>query len=324
MAKSHSAPHRSRPLNAPTVSRPTISHWSICDERELGFLCDASNAFSRHSYQSSFEAASTDPESFVALDLFSTCIEGFRTPLLRNGTNKYFDVSSSPRKFSATKFRPTLPCPNAYVIIPEAPHLLAATLGDTWNPRVALESVVHDLPSGPSWTIPYDCFDPASSRSLRLFDSHPSLHFYWLLCMGLLRDHGWAKSDTPVEVQFRPYKCDLASRFTSLETTSLFPSARHFKSESAMDAQRGRKRVFQNPSAANDATLLLVGDSHCYSAISQIMSFFFSEVVFFWASRGSNWGDNRDEITEIATNSADFFVEEASERFFLTNFTNAD
>ena len=309
-------------MSTPSVSRPTINQWSICDERQLGFLCDASNAFSRHSYQSSFEAASKDPDNFGALDLFSTRIEGFQTPLLRNGTNKYFDVSSSPRKFSVAKFRPALPCPNAYVIIPEAPHYLAAMLGDAWNPRIALESVARNLPAGPRWTIPYGCFEPTSSRSLRLFDSHPSLHFYWLLCMELLRDHGWATSNIPIEVQFRPYKCDLASRFTSQETISLFPSARHFKSESAGDAQRGRKRVFQNPTAANDATLLLVGDSHCYSAISQIMSFFFSEVVFFWASRGSNWGGNRDEIIEIANNSADFFIEEASERFFLVNYTD--
>ena len=311
-------------MNAPSLPRPTVNQWSLCDERELGFLCDASNAFSRHSYQSHFEAAIAVPKGLDALDLFLTHIDGFRTPLLRNGTNRYFDVSSSPRKFSTTKFRSTLPYPNAYVIVPEAPHLLAASLGEAWNAKLALNSVIHSLPQDTTWTIPYGCFDASSSRSLRLFDSHPSLHFYWLLCLGLLRDHGWAIGDSRIEVQFRPYKCDLASRFTNQETVSLFPSAKHFKSETAGDAQRGRKRIFQNPSAVNDATLLLVGDSHCYSAISQIMSFFFSRVVFFWASRGSNWGGSRDEIIEIATRSADLFIEEASERFFLTNYTEAD
>ncbi len=310
-------------MNAPSILKPTITQWATSDGRELGFLCDASNAFARHAYQSEFEAVSADPDGLGALDLFIARIDGLDAPLLRNGTNRYFDVSSSTRKFSTIKFRPSLPNPDAYVIIPEAPHLLAEALGDTWNATLALESIAHDLPAGPAWTIPHRCFDSTPSRSLRLFDSHPSLHFYWLLCTGLLRDHGWATENTRIEVQFRPYKCDLAARFSSQEAISLFPSAKHFTSEIAGDAQRGRKRVFVNPAATNDATLLLVGDSHCYSAISQIMSFFFSRVIFFWASRGSNWGDNRSEIIEMATNSADFFIEEASERFFLTNYTDA-
>ncbi|MGH8062962.1 MAG: hypothetical protein ACREO7_13215 [Pseudoxanthomonas sp.] len=295
--------------------------WNVSCDDTLDHLCAASNAFARAAYQRAFDDICAEQFLLSQLDLCSVLVEGNNCPILKSGSNKYYEISSNPVVFDDARFVATGLIPDCYIVIPEAARLASPLLEREWNASCAIDSIRPALARQQlDWVHIEDVHGIAVASALRAFDSHPSISFYWRLCKSLLIAHGWSVGIDGLDVAFRRYKCDLAARFSEVETSSLFVSSKYFRSESPGDTQRGKFRIFENEGAPNQATLLLVGDSHSYSAISQILSHYFKRVLFYWADRASNYGARHDEIAQHAQ-EADFFIEECSERFFLRNFS---
>jgi predicted RNase H-like HicB family nuclease len=57
--------------------------------------------------------------------------------------------------------------------------------------------------------------------------------------------------------------------------------------------------------------------SHSFSAMSQLLSYYYESVTFYWANRASDYGNCADAIKRA---HADIVIEESSERFLLSNF----
>ena len=58
-------------------------------------------------------------------------------------------------------------------------------------------------------------------------------------------------------------------------------------------------------------------ESHAFSAMSQLLSYYYASVTFYWANRVNGYGRCAEAIEQ---GRADLVIEESSERFLLSNF----
>lgn len=284
----------------------------VASPHDLEPLVRASNAHARETYQQAFDALS--PADLERLDLLVARTPEQRIPTLKNGTNRYLETASAPLSFDFRRFVACGLTPDVFVVVPESPNLLAPYI--TPSPRSCLSDLAAS-PLRPGWLTIADCGNIAVDSCVRAFDSHLSVLFYWRTVLDMIRRLGGSVEIDGVEVAFRPYKCDLAGRFSEATATSLFVHNRHFHSEMGGDSQSGRTRLFRNPGAPNKQAVALIGDSHSFSAMSQLLSYYYESVTFYWANRASDYGNCADAIKRA---HADIVIEESSERFLLSNF----
>lgn len=279
---------------------------------ELAELVRASNAHARDTYQAMFDAIG--PDELKRLDLLVAQTPAQRVPVLNNGSNRYMEFASAPLSFNFQRFAAAGLTPDVFVVVPEMTNLL----GEYVLP-VPATSCLRELskhPLCPDWLLVADRGAVPADDCVRAFDSHPSALFYWRVVEDIVRRIGGSTAIAGVDVFFRPYQCDLASRFSDAKTRSLFPFNGYLASESG-DGQTGRSRTYRNPSAPNKQEVALIGDSHAFTAMSQLLSSYYESVTFFWANRVSGYGSCADAISRMR---ADHVIEESSERFLLSNF----
>ncbi|QOW24160.1 hypothetical protein [Lysobacter sp. H23M47] len=292
--------------------------WEVCSPADAYKLAFASNALASAIYATEFSQslARIDELDLLRVDLPN----GESVPLLKNGANGYFDISRTGRRFVEESYARGVGNTSAYLVIPETPCLASDRLhGLARDCGTALQSLTNLIPDD---IVIASVAGMSFESYARYYDSHLSIPSYWTICLELLRRLRLSDKLEALECTFRMYQGDLASKFSALSSPSLFVFNRHLSSEKLCISNSGRNRIFVNDDAPNKAHLLLIGDSHSYSAMSQIMSHYFSRVTFFWGTRANGYGDAADEIADFYSR-ADFVIEEISERFFLRNFTRA-
>lgn len=302
------------------VSDKAQQTWEVASLPDAIQLATASNAFAAAIYGARFKAICEDGAALTDLDMLAIQVADVRIPVLRSGANKYYELSSKPASFNSEAFLRVGLTPDCHLIVPEPAGLAGDFLPGGWDPTVAIRSC--DLTAIDGLHVA-TLGNLSLAASMRFFDSHWSVPFYWQLCIGLIASRGFRCDLDAFHCFFRPYKGDLASRFSEESSFSMFVSNRFFHSETPGTMQSGKRRIFINPNAPNRQHLLLVGDSHSYSSMSHIFSHYFEKVTFFWANRANRYGAVGEQIETVAR-EADFFIEETSERFFLRNFTVAD
>ena len=288
---------------------------------DLEHLCFISNELSRNAYGRSFEKIRSTSAALARLDLDLVDLDDVSLPVLRNGSNEYANLAKQPLILNAESLVSGQININLLAIVPEPASLVARLGGGALGYDTAITSALN-LSSADDYkllyALPQRGASGAISPLLRVMDSHLSCFAYAQIAKQILESLGINPVDIVPRTAFRSYVCDLASRFSVAETWALFFCEDYLVSEDKGQLNRGTVRRFENLEAPHNISVLLIGDSHCYSAISQLLSFMVREVIFIWASRKSDYGERREEIVSFAQ-SCDFTVESMSERFFLYN-----
>ncbi|WP_420860191.1 hypothetical protein [Marivivens marinus] len=294
----------------------------ISSIEEAAELALKGNEAAMTTYGPDFGALANDPAALEDLDLLSLQTQLGPIPLLKNGANNYWDRAHEARAFRAAGFKMLGVDVDRFLVIRETAGF-AATRPEFSALNTALVSMADGMNTAAAdgfFMIP-DLGGPFETH-LRFFDSHPNITFYLQTALHLLEGLGLDVTIPDLKIHQRDYAGDLAARFGSAAAPTCFFQSPFLESEIAADPGRntGRTRTFENPAAANDVHLVLIGDSHGYSGLSGLLSFFVRRLTYFWASRASKYGGLADQLhTTIRT--ADFVIEESAERFFLRNFS---
>lgn len=282
-------------------------------------LSQHGNALALAHYGPAFQALlDGDPGKLDALDIRVASLEGATISLINQGSNNYSTRAQKPQKLNAF-IEPQIPV-DALLVVPEAlqfvapvPRNLGVASALRYRRDVQALNIIY----------PIDRLHRRKPRlrSMRAFESHHSLGTYCELALDVLRQLNIGPFETEVLFAPRDYSFDIGGRFYTAPVTAFFPCDTHIFSENMPEDQRntGIDRTYKNASAPIKASLLLIGDSHSYSALCQILSCVFAQVRFIWATRRNQYAPFSDLISPLAE-EADFIVEEISERFFLANF----
>lgn len=285
-------------------------------------MLDPSNLFNKINYMKDFYSV-VEERHYAGLDLEVADVGECLIPVLKNGSNNFQALSSKKLAFDKTKF---LKCgiePQIYIIVPEISSILGnRVISCNWDSSRALVNLFK-YQSGVLETAfwVHGLHYKLNNNHLRYFDSHLCLDGYQKIASDVMSFLEILPRKFPkVITELRDYRCDLATRFSEKSSQNLFPAETFLKGEFLHgNNKRGLHRVYRNPSAPIDAKLLIIGDSHSYSALAQIFSFYFEETNFYWASRVDGFGELEGELCGAAEH-ADFVIEESAERFFLKNF----
>nr|WP_128083371.1 hypothetical protein [Methylobacterium sp. B34] len=297
-----------------------ITTGGLHEERErLWRISRYSNDQAHATYGFEFMRMCEDcPESLNGIDLLSAEISGRSYPMLFNGNNNYSELSSKKLKLSKSVEGGV--AADLMIVIPEPIRLmrrganrngltsaLSNHLASTTLPIIDAESVVPNRID--------------RSELVRAYDSHPSIGTYFFCMDYILRLMESGKLSYSIPFNNGSYRCDLAERFSQEETKCIFPAWQHHIEDLSQKntSNTGMHHIFYNEKAPLRACILLIGDSHSYSALAPMLSNAVKKVRFIWASRRDNYGPFSLTIKDYAR-EADFVVEEVSERFFLRNF----
>jgi hypothetical protein len=282
-------------------------------------LSERGNALALAHYGPSFQSfVEGDPAKLEALDIRVETVEGAKLPLINQGSNNYSTRAGLPQKLNAF-IEPQIPV-DAFLVVPEALQFVAPVSGD-----LGVASALRNNKATNALNIiyPWERLKRRKPRlrSVRAFESHHSLGTYCELALDVLRQLNIGPFEAEVLFAPRDYSFDIGGRFLDAPVTAYFPCDTHIFSENTPEDQRntGIDRTYKNANAPIKASLLLIGDSHSYSALCQILSCVFAQVRFIWATRRNQYAPFSDLIAPLAE-EADFVVEEISERFFLANF----
>lgn len=280
-----------------------------------------SNQTAMAAYGTAFAELAQDPQRLSDNDLFALDTQLGAIPLLKNGRNYYWQRACHQLGFRQNGFfEAGLPI-DRFLVIREGAGFLPEF--EAFKPaKTALDSMILEMEGEFQETkFRAPALGGPVESHLRYFDSHPSVAYYLSIVVQIINDFGLDASIPEIEVGDRIYKGDLATRFSEVQVPSLFVASPFVTKDVDPDQAQntGRVREFTNPRALNQQHLVLIGDSHSYTGISAICSYFFAKVSYFWASRASNYGGLRDDI-QTAIDSADLVIEESSERFFIRNF----
>lgn len=298
-----------------------VTDGGLEDEIEkIWTLSRLSNDFARATYGLDFYLkCENSPEAIGLLDLKAIKVDGRYLPVLKEGSNRYETLSRERLRLREDCAPPMHV--DAFLVVPELSRLLNRR-ADATGLKSALSNS-EDAARRLKIVDPLPWLAAQSERSdeVRAFDSHPSTGTYFCCLRTLLQHLSLPVPTFDLMLHFRQYRCDLASRFSPELTTAIFASDTFFVEEysSPQGGNTGVRRLYENREAPIRASILLIGDSHSYSALSQMCSFLFTRVEFFWASRRNGYHPYNDEVIESAKNH-NFVVEEVSERFFLANF----
>ena len=196
----------------------------------------------------------------------------------------------------------------------------ASLPGDT---RTAIRSVQGGAPKRYLWW-PTGESRALQSLCVRHYDSHLSVYAYFMLARAvLIRLLGSLGAPFSIELEPRRYVGDLAQRFSDRRIVGHFISEKYLVNEMLMPSgNRGIVKSYSNVDAPVRKRLLLLGDSHSYSAMAPACSYYFSEVSFIWANKVDSYSP-REALVEELWAAADFVVEESAERFFIANLCEA-
>ena len=280
-------------------------------------LCMYSNDFAHAAYGLKlFQLYESLEGNLRSFDLGSVELDGKIIPLLLDGINNYSTLSNELLNVD-DRINAGVNV-DIFAVIPENNRIVENPSHDaglrhallTMSPSISAKLV--DCYNG------FDCFKPI--LGIRAFDSHPSTGSYVKFFNYIISNLGYDLPSFTIPFDFVPYRCDLASRFSEAEPLCMFMSHMHcVKDYNAEKTTSGIHRLYENCNAPIDKKVLLIGDLHSNSALSQLFSYVFREVRFVWASRRDNYGVF-SEIIESIVAEADHVIEEASERFFLRNF----
>ena len=259
-----------------------------------------------------------NPNSLIDLDLLSAEASGRLYPVLFHGSNSYDDLSKKSLRLSKSVERGV--DVDLMMVVPEPIRLIQRGVNKLGLASALIDrSEARSLPIVDAETIVPDRADRGDL--VRAYDSHPSTGTYFFCMDYILKILGHGNLSYHIPFNNGYYKCDLAERFSQKETNCVFAGWQHHTEDlSAKEARNtGLHQIFHNKDAPLKAKILLIGDSHSYSALAPMMSNAVEHVRFIWASRRDNYAPFNQKMNEYAQ-EADFVIEEVSERFFLRNF----
>lgn|GEM_PF-2923519 len=297
-------------INETSTSRTLSVAWA---------LSERGNTLALAHYGPAFRALlDGDPGTLDGLDIRVASLEGATIPLINQGSNNYSSRAQKSQKLNGF-IKPQIPV-DGVLVVPEALQFIAPV-----PCNLGVASALRNKRNAQARNIiyPIDRLHRRKPRlrSVRAFESHHSLGTYCELTLDVLRALKVGPFEAEVLFAPRDYAFDIGSRFYPAPVTAFFPCDTHIFSENMPEDQRntGIDRTYKNANAPIKASLLLIGDSHSYSALCQILSCVFEQVRFIWATRRNQYAPFSDLIFPLAK-QADFVVEEISERFFLANF----
>lgn len=291
---------------------------SLQEARDIGYQ---SNILAMQSYGLEFIKLKDQSNGLIDADLFSLSTELGDIPLLRNGANFYWDRATQPLGFRQVGFMQAGLPVDRYLVIREGAGFFPNN-SDLSPARVGLDSIISELNAEFKETqFRAPELGGSVESEFRFFDSHQNLAFFLMLAVDLIEDLGLDATIPAIPTIERTYAGDLATRFSQSNTSGVFWGNPFIVEDTAADPSKntGRYRRFINKQARNKQHLVLIGDSHSYGNLSVLLSHFFGEVSYFWASRASRYGGQLDEI-KATMQKADITIEESSERFFIRNF----
>ena len=259
-----------------------------------------------------------NPYLLIGMDLLLNEISGRFYPTLFNGSNSYNILSKRALRLLQSVEEGI--AVDVMMVIPEPIRLIQRGMNE-----MGITSALRNRPI--SITLPIidaetivpdrnDCGD-----LIRAYDSHPSTGTYFSCMEYILKILGHDDLSYTIPFNNGLYRCDLAERFSQKETNCVFAGWQyHTKDLSQNDARNtGLHHIFHNENAPLKANVLLIGDSHSYSALAPMLSNAVENIRFLWASRRDNYAPFNQEMRKYVQ-EADFIIEEVSERFFLKNF----
>lgn len=285
-----------------------------------------SNDLAFNAYGEAFRVVAADPERLMSCDLLAHETPLGPIPLLRNGENSYLDRACTPLGFNEADFSSLGINVDRFLIIREGAGFAMEDGKSYPDVNTALQSMMSYMSPGfRNDTLMIPRLSGPLYSHYRLFDSHPGLTFYYNVVRSLVASLGLNEQHNPISLRVGNYKCDLAVRFCDTDNTGIFIQNTKMTSEEVADPSqnRGRYRVFENMDAPNKEHILIIGDSHSFTGLSLILSYFFRKVSFVWASRANRYGGAAELIDREKAN-ASITIEEISERFFLRNFGVAE
>lgn len=318
----HSAEERRRIMEHERFVQ-ILSPSSVNDRFDDALRASArSNKASFEAYEAAFrQALVSTPDMAARFDVMVVDVEGHSLPALKEGSNEYCTRAQKPLRVT-DNLAPLFPV-DLFLIVPETISVLKP-----WSARTGLRSALERQ----GLVLCFNLLDAGLRfRALRprldmvkVFETHHSVNTYVEIALEALRHLGIEKFETQIAFREHSSRYDIGSRFRDVQAIGVFPEDTHFLRENLpLEAQNsGIDRTYFNAGAPIKASLLLMGDSHCYSALSQILSCVFETVRFVWATRFDQYGIFNSAIEQWA-HEADFVIEELSERFFLANFTEA-
>lgn len=285
-----------------------------------------SNIWARAIYGGAFRSLAAQAPELDRLDLDAVRLHGLWVPLLRSGSNGYQALNRARHRLTDAVAPPAELSDLPLFVIPENARVLRRVLGRGWSPeplaRTFAPGALRHAGIYPCDEILPDARDVG--LCLRQFDSHLSVYAYRRILTAIGRVLGIEMpEDTDVIYEARRATLDLAGRFSDRICISFFPSGRHFVSADETTGNRGMLMRYENAAAPLDGRLLIIGDSHSYSGLAPLASFFFRQVDFYWGSRHDGFGDRSAEVMDLIARSR-WVIEEVSERFFLRNFCDQE
>tara|TARA_R110002049_G_scaffold23545_10_gene83631 strand:- start:24708 stop:25634 length:927 start_codon:yes stop_codon:yes gene_type:complete len=293
----------------------------VASLEEIEFAAKKSNMRAIAVYGDDFNRFISDKDGLTELDMFVENSAYGEYPVLKNGSNFYWERSRIPLRLNHKAYQSPLPKVDRFVVVRESTGFLSHK-PKYCEGSVALNSIIADMePAYVDQTMRIPRLGGEIECKFRFFDSHPSCSFYLNTAIEIIDDFGLETSFPEIKLREAPYCPDLATKFSKLIAPTLFFSSPFLVQDLAANPSRnsGRYREFVNASAPIQKHIIIIGDSHSFSGLSPAFSFFFKRVSYYWASRASRYGGLKDEIMK-AVSEADFSIEEISERFFIRNF----